>query len=72
MIGCFFSEAFFCRGGAADTFDCVAGLFFKGGSTIFALEPRVEAMGRLVGGLEPEEAALEPEVVVLEPEVVAL
>ena len=47
MIACFFSEAFFFGGGAADTFD-------------FVLEPRVEAMGRPVAVLEPEEAALEP------------
>ena len=42
------------------------------GLPVFMLEPCVEAMGQLVGGLEPEEAALEPDVAVLEPEVVAL
>ena len=33
MISCFFLEAFFFGGGAADTFDCVAGLFFHVGAT---------------------------------------
>jgi len=28
MIGCFFLEAFFFGGGAADTFGCVTSLFF--------------------------------------------
>ena len=35
MIVCFFSKAFFFGSRAADTFDCVAGLFFKGRSTGF-------------------------------------
>ena len=33
MIACFFSEAFFFGSGVADTFDCVAGLFFRAGAT---------------------------------------
>ena len=33
MIACFFLEAFFFGGRAADTFDCVASLFFHAGAT---------------------------------------
>ena len=33
MIACFFSEALFFGGGAADILDCVASLFFRAGAT---------------------------------------
>ena len=33
MIAFFFLEDFFFDGGVADTFDCVAGLFFRAGAT---------------------------------------
>ena len=73
MICCFFLEAFFFGGRAADIFYCVAGLFFKGGSTGFRAGATCGGDGAVGGGgLEPEEAALEPEVAVLEPELVAL
>jgi len=53
MIACFFSEAFFFGGGAADTFDCVADLFFRAGATC-------GGDGAAGGGVGAEEAALEP------------
>ena len=73
MICCFFLEAFFFGGRAADIFIVWPASSLRVGPPVFVLEPRVEAMGWSVGGgLEPEEAALEPEVAVLEPELVAL
>ena len=66
MICCFFLEAFFFGSGAADTFDCVARLFFKGGCTDFRARATCGGDGAAGGGgLEPEEVVLEPEVAVL-------
>ena len=72
MIGCFFSEAFFFGAGRPTHLIVWPTSSLRVGPPVFVLEPRMEVMGRSVGGLEPEVAVLEPKVVALEPKVAAL